>query len=116
MPKFRRYDEILRARGYKKVHFQPDRYGETEKLYSYAGLAIYRKVHTHNDITCYVKVDTHGKAQEMEFCIGQDYKTRDFETCKKVELDREYLWHEAMKIYNCFKQLKQMKSPKHVYF
>ena len=104
--KVRRYDELLRARGYKVVQYT-----------KYYGTNIYIKSHAKNTIVCYVKKDTHGKAQEMTFGFeNSNTDIKEFEDFKKIEFDREYLWREANKIHECFEQLKQMKSPKHVYF
>ena len=103
--KVRRYDELLRARGYKCV-------GHND----YQGTDVYEKEHSKNTIMCYVNKDTHGKAQEMTFIIYNFTNPENFEDFKKIEFDREYLWREANKIHECFEQLKQMKSPKHIYF
>ncbi len=103
--KVRRYDELLRARGYEALIKN-----------EYKGTDLYIKIHATNEITCRVEKDSHGKAQTMMFEINQHKKPKDFEEFKKSEFDREYLWREANKIHEYFEQLKQMKSPKHIYF
>ena len=105
MPKFRRYDELLRARGYTIVEHN-----------EYQGCDIYVKKHTYNEILCFVEKDSHGKAQDMNFKFIWSKLQGSFESLKRIEFDREYLWREANKIHECFEQLKQMKSPKHIYF
>jgi len=103
--KARRYDEVLRARGYKVI-----------KHNEYQGTDIYEKKHLFNTIYCSVVKDTHGKAQEMNFMItGGNKIPSDFEDFKRASLDHEFLAREAVKIHDCFEQLKQMKSPKHLY-
>ena len=54
--KVRRYDELLRARGYKIVEHN-----------KYQGCDVYIKQHTDNEIMCFVEKDSHGKAQDMNF-------------------------------------------------
>lgn len=103
--KVRRYDELLRARGYKCV-------GHND----YQGTDVYEKEHSKNLIRCYIEKDSHGKAQTMSFNISQKNIPMTFEDFKTQEFDREYLWREANKIHECFELLRQMKSPKHVYF
>ena len=103
--KVRRYDELLRSRGYKIV-----------KHNNYQGTDVYEKEHSKNLIRCYIEKDSHGKAQTMSFNISQKNIPMTFEDFKTQEFDREYLWREANKIHECFEQLKQMKSPKHIYF
>ena len=110
--KVRRYDELLRSRGYKIVEHN-----------KYQGQDIYYKQHKYNEIVCVVRKDSHGKAQDMRFMLTRRWHDRaefevyePFEQFKTIEFDREYLWREANKIHECFEQLKQMKSPKHVYF
>ena len=103
--KARRFDEVLRARGYK-----------CRERSEYQGVNIYEKDHKFNKVVCYVTKDSHGKAQTMSFNISQKNIPMTFEDFKTQEFDREYLWREANKIHECFEQLKQMKSPKHIYF
>ena len=120
--KVRNYNELLRARGYKKVSEMPDhivRNKQTGELeldkHTYAKGITYEKVHRYYKVSCYITVDTHGKAQEMKMFINTNKLTPDIYEFKKASLDHSYLSQEAMKIYDCFEQLKQMKSPKHIY-
>ncbi|MBP5468172.1 MAG: hypothetical protein J6Z11_02885 [Candidatus Riflebacteria bacterium] len=109
--KVRRYDELLRSRGYKCIQHQ-----------DYCGEDVYIKKHSKNVIKCFVQKDSHGKAQTMTFkFLTHQFENMNpdeltFEYFKEQEFDREYLWREANKIHECFEQLKQMKSPKHIYF
>lgn len=104
--KAKRFDEVLRARGYRCV-----------EQVRYQGTNVYIKTHLYNAVVCEVKKDTHGKAQEMNFTFigGKKTPAKDIQTFKEVEGDREYLAKEAVKIHECFEQLKQLKSPKHIY-
>lgn len=108
--KARRFDEILRARGYK-----------VQEQVKYQGTNVYIKHHIYNTLICKVEKDSHGKAQTINFVVGS--KLPEFtnleefkEKCKVANLDREYLIAEAERITDCFEQLKQMKAPKHIYF
>ena len=103
--KARRFDEVLRARGFK-VRERTD----------YQGLNVYEKEHKFNKIVCYVEKDSHGKAQSMTFNIYNTLKTpKDMVEFKEQEFDRNYLVKEATKIHEAFEQLKVLKSPKHIY-
>ena len=104
--KARRFDDVLRSRGYK-----------VREQSKYQGQNVYVKEHLFNKVICTVTKDTHGKAQEMTFLIvGQHERLpRDINEFKEAEGDREYLAKEAVKIHECFEQLKQLKSPKHIY-
>ena len=102
--KVRRYDELLKARGYKVVEHT-----------DYQGTNLFVKKHTYNTITCQVIKDTHGKAQTMSFVITSQI-SNDSEIQKQIDLDTKYLSTEANKIHECFELLRQMKSPKHIYF
>ena len=105
--KVRRYDELLRARGYKQLDLHNDK----------NIVVTYQKKHLHNTITIEVWKDSHKKGQKMTISIQSDAKPiEDMEKFKLANLDREYLVREAVKIHECFEQLKQMKSPKHIYF
>ena len=103
--KARRYDEILRARGYKIV-----------KHNKYQGTDVYEKKHLFNTIFCSVTKDTHGKAQEMNFTFtyGKRFPADIYEF-KKASTDHEYLSDEAVKIHEAFELLKVKKSPKYIY-
>ena len=106
MPKFRRFDEVLRNRGYKQL----DQHNDKNIV------VIYEKKHLYNTVTIEVWKDSHKKGQKMTISIKSDAKPmEDMEKFKLANLDREYLVREAMKIHDCFEQLKQMKSPKHLY-
>lgn len=107
--KARRFDEILRARGYK-----------VQEQVKYQGTNVYIKKHIYNTLICKVEKDSHGKAQTINFIVGS--KLPEFtdleefkEKCKVANLDREYLIAEAERIKDYFEQLKQLKSPKHIY-
>jgi len=104
--KARRFDEILRARGYKVVN-----------QVKYQGTNVYLKTHLYNAVICEVIKDSHGKAQEMTFTFvgGKKTPTKDIQTFREVEGDREYLVKEALKIHEAFEELKQLKAPKHLY-
>jgi len=103
--KARRYDDILRARGYK-----------VRERTNYQGLNVYVKEHKYNKVVCTVIKDTHGKAQSMTFNIYNTLKTpQDMVEFKEQEFDRSYLVKEATKIHEAFETLKTMKSPKHLY-
>lgn len=102
--KVRRFDEILRARGYK-----------AQEQVKYQGTNVYVKQHKYNIVTCMVQKDSHGKAQDMWFAITSQIE-HDKEIQKQIDLDADYLSLEADKIHEAFEQLKQMKSPKHIYF
>lgn len=102
--KARRYDDILRARGYKPV--------ERTK---YQGVNLYKKVHKYNACFCQVIKDTHGKGQSIEITITSQISI-DPDIKKEIELDAGYLQKEAHKIIEAFIKLKEMKSPKHIYF
>ena len=102
--KARRFDEILRARGYKVV-------SQTK----YDGLNMYIKKHKYNSSYCYVEKDTHGKAQSMNFNITNNNLPQNMDEFKEAEFDRGYLAKEAEKIHEAFEQLKVLKSPKHIY-
>jgi hypothetical protein len=101
------YSQILKARGYRVA-------GSVNK---YEGVDVYIKSHLYNAVICEVVKDSHGKAQEMTFTFvgGKKTPAKDIQTFKEVEGDRQYLTTEAIKIHECFEQLKQMKSPKHIY-
>jgi len=104
--KARRFDEVLRARGYKRLDLHND-----ENI-----VVTYQKKHTYNTMTIEVWKDSHKKGQKMTLQINSvSTPIEDIELFKKANLDREYLYREALKIYECFEQLKQMKSPKHIY-
>lgn len=121
--KARNYNELLKARGYKKVSEMPDHIvrnkqtGELEfNKHTYASLITYEKKHKYYKVRCYIKTDTHGKAQEMEMVISSNLKmTHNIEEFKQAHFEYDYLAQEVVKIYDCFEQLKQMKSPKHIY-
>lgn len=103
--KARRYDDILRARGFK-VRERTD----------YQGTNIYVKEHLYNKVVCTVIKDSHGKAQSMNFNIYNTLRTpKDMIEFKEAEFDRSYLVKEAQKIHEAFETLKAMKSPKHLY-
>ena len=103
--KARRYDDILRARGFK-----------TRERTDYQGVNIYEKEHKFNKVVCTVVKDTHGKAQVMLFNIYHTLRfPQSMEEFKEQEFDRDYLYKEATKIHEAFEQLKQLKSPKHIY-
>ena len=102
--KIRNYRQLLEYRGYHC------------KVYNkYAGEDIYIKTHTDNVVHCKVRKDSHGKAQTIMFII-ESTKPTDIEKLKLVEFDRSYLVTEILKIHEAFKTLKDMKSPKHIYF
>lgn len=113
--KIRRFDELLRARGYKLIRTHR---GNVVSENSYARIDVYEKQHTENKVECSVKFDTHGKAQTMNFYITSKklFGHDNFEGFKIAEFDRSYLAKEAEKIHDAFEQLKQMKAPKHIYF
>jgi hypothetical protein len=104
--KARRFDEILRARGYK-----------AQEQVKYQGTNVYIKQHIYNTLICKVEKDSHGKAQSMSFQMigGTKTLTGNIEEFKKAEFDREFLVREAIKIHDAFEQLKQLKAPKHLY-
>jgi hypothetical protein len=105
--KARRFDEILRARGFKC---------RERPTATYAGKCVYVKEHLYNKIVCEVDMDTHGKGQNMMFNIYGTLRTpTDMEEFKKANLDREFLYREALKIHEAFETLKQMKGKKHLY-
>lgn len=106
MPKFKRFDEVLRSRGYKAVN-----------QVKYQGTNVYLKTHLYNAVICEVVKDSHGKAQEMAFTFvgGKKTPAKDIQTFKEVEGDREYLTKEALKIHEAFEELKNLKSPKYIY-
>lgn len=101
--KARRYDDILRARGYKPV--------ERTK---YQGVNLYKKVHKYNTCVCQVIKDTHGKGQAIEITITSQISL-DPDIQKEINFDASYLSKEAGKIIEAFVKLKEMKSPKHLY-
>lgn len=107
--KARRYDEVLRARGYECIERVP-----------YAGEDTYIKQHVYNTFICKVTKDSHGKAQSIRFTVATklpkvttideyNYKFR------QVVADREFLEKEATKIIEAFEELKKLKSPKYIY-
>lgn len=102
--KIRNYRQLLEARGYR-----------CEFCNEYEGTDLYTKTHTDNTVRCWVKKDSHGKAQTISFLIDSA-RPVDVEKLKLVEFDRSYLVKEILKIHEAFEQLKQMKSPKHIYF
>ena len=103
--KARRFDEVLRARGYK-----------CRERSDYQGLNVYVKEHKYNKIVCTVVKDSHGKAQSMTFNIYGTLKVpSDMTEFKEQEFDRSYLAKEANAIHEAFEKLKEMKSPKHLY-
>ena len=104
--KARRFDEVLRARGYK-----------CRERSEYQGINIYEKDHKFNKVVCYVIKDSHGKAQSMSFNIFNQINRipNDMVEFKEQEFDRSYLVKEAEKIFEAFEQLKTLKSPKHIY-
>ena len=103
--KAKNYNQVLRARGYK-----------ARELCKYEGTCVYVKEHLYNKIVCYVKKDSHGKAQVMTFNIYNTLRTpKDMVEFKEQEFDRSYLVKEATKIHEVFETLKTMKAPKHLY-
>ena len=102
--KAKNYRQILESRGYK-----------ANIVNKYQGTDVYVKEHKYSIITCMVKKDTHGKAQDMWFAITSQIK-QDKEIQKRIDSDADFLSIEANKIHNAFEQLKSMKSPKHIYF
>ena len=103
--KARRFDEVLRARGYK-----------CRERSDYQGLNVYVKEHKYNKIVCTVVKDSHGKAQSMTFNIYGTLKvTSDMTEFNEQDFDRSYLAKEANAIHEAFEKLKEMKSPKHLY-
>jgi len=104
--KAKNYNQVLRARGYK-----------ARKLSEYQGQCIYEKNHLYNKVVCYIEKDSHGKAQTMTFAIYNqiDRIPKDMVEFKEAEFDRSYLVKEAQKIHEAFTQLKELKSPKHIY-
>jgi len=109
--KARNYRQVLEARGYK-----------AETVNEYQGTDVYKKVHLYNTVVCKVEKDSHGKAQDISFNIATkmpELVNHDMEDwsykMKKALLDREFLVQELIKITDYFEQLRQMKSPKHLY-
>ena len=110
--KARRYDEILRARGYTLIE---NLRGNMDLPTTYKRIDVYEKKHKHNKIWCSVTIDSHGKAQEMKFSFIHSSSPDNMEEFKKIEIDRQYLYIEAMKIHEAFELLKVKKSPKYIY-
>ena len=104
--KARRFDDVLRYRGYK-----------CRERSEYQGVNIYEKEHLYNKVVCTVVKDSHGKAQSMTFNIYNQINRipKDMVEFKEAEFDRSYLVKEAQAIHEAFEKLREMKGPKHLY-
>ena len=103
--KAKNYNQILKSRGYV-----------VRERSNYQGQNVFVKEHLFNKVVCIAEKDSHGKGQTMMFNIYGTLRTpTNMEEFKKANLDREFLYREALKIHEAFEQLKQLKSPKHLY-
>ena len=102
--KARHWRDILRYCGYETVQYS-----------KYKGTCVYVKKHTRTTSTCTVIKDSHGKGQPITFAIASQ-RSDDPEIKRIVDLDVGFLEQEAEKIVNAFRELKKMKSPKHIWF
>ena len=103
--KVKNYRQVLKARGYKCIESS-----------DYQGVNTFYKEHLYNKIVCTVIKDTHGKGRVMSFNVYNTLRTpTNMTEFNEQEFDRSYLVKEAKVIYEAFEQLKEMKSPKHLY-
>ena len=114
--KARNYAQVLKARGYKRTMTDYVMSQVYRWDYQDGKIVVYVKEHKYNKARIVIWKDSHKKGLTFEASIFTTADaSKSIEDFKQAEFDRQYLATEVIKIHEAFEQLKQMKSPKHIY-